>query len=194
MDIISLEVTHLRLRLASSSQTSNFQNSLCGVSCELQAPCWVLKTSTTLSTNFEAWKEFFYYSKIFFFHLRWQFLILIILNQRFFLKVRIFWEGHKIWKNLPLKIWRYSVRFFQILWPSQNIPTLTKFFLFGFCTSWKFSIDQNWPKSANKSNCLFPQNKKFKIRVLIWWAHLMEKYIIHIMGNVFQSKAEIYSF
>ena len=22
-------------------------------------------------------------------------------------KVRIFWEGHKIWKNLPLKIWRY---------------------------------------------------------------------------------------
>ena len=30
-------------------------------------------------------------------------------------KVRIFWEGHKIWKkNLPLKI----------LWPSQNIRTL----------------------------------------------------------------------
>ena len=31
---------------------------------------------------------------------------------RFFLfrnKVRIFWEGHKIWKNLPLKIWRHSV-------------------------------------------------------------------------------------
>ena len=24
-------------------------------------------------------------------------------------KVRVFWEGHKIWKNLPLKIWRYSV-------------------------------------------------------------------------------------
>ena len=24
-------------------------------------------------------------------------------------KVRIFWEGHKIWKNLPLKIWHYSV-------------------------------------------------------------------------------------
>ena len=21
----------------------------------------------------------------------------------------VFWEGHKIWKNLPLKIWRYSV-------------------------------------------------------------------------------------
>ena len=26
-----------------------------------------------------------------------------------FVKVRIFWERHKIWKNLPLKIWRYSV-------------------------------------------------------------------------------------
>ena len=24
-------------------------------------------------------------------------------------KVWIFWEGHKIWKNLPLKIWRHSV-------------------------------------------------------------------------------------
>ena len=24
-------------------------------------------------------------------------------------KVRIFWERHKIWKNLPLKIWRYSI-------------------------------------------------------------------------------------
>ena len=24
-------------------------------------------------------------------------------------KVRIFWEGHNIWKNLPLRIWRYSV-------------------------------------------------------------------------------------
>ena len=28
-------------------------------------------------------------------------------NQSVFVKVRIFWEGHKIWKNLPLKIWRY---------------------------------------------------------------------------------------
>ena len=25
------------------------------------------------------------------------------------LKVGIFWEGHKIWKNVPLKIWRYWV-------------------------------------------------------------------------------------
>ena len=24
-------------------------------------------------------------------------------------KVRIFWEGHKVWKNLPLRIWHYSV-------------------------------------------------------------------------------------
>ena len=24
-------------------------------------------------------------------------------------KVGIFWEGHKTWKNLPLKVWRYSV-------------------------------------------------------------------------------------
>ena len=46
-------------------------------------------------------------------------------------KVRIFWEGHKIWKNVPLKIWRYWVasnskrKNFLILWPSQNIRTLS---------------------------------------------------------------------
>ena len=47
------------------------------------------------------------------------------------LKVRIFWEGHKIWNNLPLKIWCYWVVsnlkwkiFSNFLWPSQNIRTL----------------------------------------------------------------------
>ena len=30
-------------------------------------------------------------------------------------KVRIFWEGHKIWKNLPLKIWHYWVAF-DFMW------------------------------------------------------------------------------
>ena len=45
-------------------------------------------------------------------------------------KVWIFWERYKIWENLPLKIWHYSVmsnfkwKIFQILWPSQNIRTL----------------------------------------------------------------------
>ena len=48
-------------------------------------------------------------------------------------KVRIFWESQKIWKNLPLKIWRYSVTsnckwkiFFQILCPSKIVQTLLK--------------------------------------------------------------------
>ena len=46
-------------------------------------------------------------------------------------KVWIFWERYKIWENLPLKIWHYSVmsnfkwKIFQILWPSQNIRTLS---------------------------------------------------------------------
>ena len=31
------------------------------------------------------------------------------LQNEVFIKVWIFWEGHKIWKNLPLKIWRYSL-------------------------------------------------------------------------------------
>ena len=30
-------------------------------------------------------------------------------DKRDFAKVRIFWEGHKIQKNLPLKVWRYWV-------------------------------------------------------------------------------------
>ena len=33
----------------------------------------------------------------------------MLLTIVFFSKVRIFWEGQKIQKNLPLKIWRYSV-------------------------------------------------------------------------------------
>ena len=54
-------------------------------------------------------------------------------------KVRIFWEGHKIWKNLPLKIYRYWVVsnfewkiFFQISWPSQNVQT------------WKLRLALHW--------------------------------------------------
>ena len=46
-------------------------------------------------------------------------------------KVHIFWEGHKILRNLPLTFWlRYIQskvrgRLLKILWPSQNIWTLT---------------------------------------------------------------------
>ena len=36
-------------------------------------------------------------------------------------KVQIFWEGHKIWKNLPLKIWHYTLE--------------TKFLFFSFLCS-----------------------------------------------------------
>ena len=46
-------------------------------------------------------------------------------------KVHIFWEGHKILRNLPLTFdCRYGSqnigKILQILWPSQNIWTLTK--------------------------------------------------------------------
>ena len=40
----------------------------------------------------------------------WNFYIYWILTRPFNnVKVRIFWEGHRIWKNLPLKIWCDSV-------------------------------------------------------------------------------------
>ena len=66
------------------------------------------------------------------------------LNNIFFLefKVKIFWEGHKIWKNLPLRIWRYSVRFCQILWPSQNIRILPK--SYQHLHQWKDNFALDW--------------------------------------------------
>ena len=48
------------------------------------------------------------------------------------LKVRIIWEGHKIWKNLPLKIWRYWVasnfkwKFFPNFVAFSEYPNFTK--------------------------------------------------------------------
>ena len=67
-------------------------------------------------------------------------------------KVWIFWKGHKIRKNLPLKIWRYSIAsnfkwkiFFWILWPSQNIRTLT----------WtKILEDMNKPYDSSQSGAM----------------------------------------
>ena len=46
-----------------------------------------------------------------------------------FFKVHIFWEGHKIVRNLHLALHRTKVRwrFRKILWPSQNIWTLCHF-------------------------------------------------------------------
>ena len=53
-------------------------------------------------------------------------------------KVQIFWECHTIWKNLPLRIWRYSVtsnlklKIFSNLWHSQNIRTLIGYHFLAF--------------------------------------------------------------
>ena len=51
------------------------------------------------------------------------------------IKVRIFWKGHKVWKNLPLKIWRYSVtsnlkwKIFSNLLAFSEYPNFKKMFL-----------------------------------------------------------------
>ena len=56
---------------------------------------------------------------------------LLRLKKRYYYKVRIFWEGHKIWKNLPLKIWCYSVmsnfcgRFFSNFLAFSEYPNFT---------------------------------------------------------------------
>ena len=90
-------------------------------------------------------------------------------------KVKIFWEGRKIWKNLPLyltllgignvkKIGRF---FFQIFWPNQNIWTLQNSFAcwhssknktcapVDFFTRWK-----TWVCMENESNSPEPTSLK----------------------------------
>ena len=62
---------------------------------------------------------------------RWKICAEILVD----IKVQIFWEGHKVWKNLPLKIWHYWVASnckWKILWPSQNIWTVSDFFSVSF--------------------------------------------------------------
>ena len=50
--------------------------------------------------------------------------------------VHLFWEGHTIWRNIPLSYWKLSKwedDFFKFLWPFQK--TLTHTFLL-----------ENWPQ------------------------------------------------
>ena len=65
-----------------------------------------------------------------------------------FLKVHIFWEGHKILRNLHRRFNQSPVlhrtnvrwRFSKIFWPSQNIWTLNRI--------------KNYPSNAISTNCL----------------------------------------
>ena len=62
-------------------------------------------------------------------------------------KVRIFWEGHKIRKNLPLKIWRYSVtshfkwKIFSNFVAFSEYPNFNRMFF--LTCSWRFLISNN---------------------------------------------------
>ena len=55
------------------------------------------------------------------------YVLVIIVPLGMAVKVHIFWEGHKILRNLHLALHRTKVRwrFRKILWPSQNIWTLS---------------------------------------------------------------------
>ena len=60
-------------------------------------------------------------------------------------KIRVFWEGHKIWKNLPLKIWRY--------WVASNLKWKIFFKFCGllsipelYCTISNFSLWNSKPR------------------------------------------------
>ena len=48
----------------------------------------------------KVWKAYHMLSRFF----SWHFILRLMV-----FKVRIFWEGHTIWKNLPLKSWHHSV-------------------------------------------------------------------------------------
>ena len=66
-------------------------------------------------------------------------------------KVRIFWEGHKIWKNLPLKIWPYSVtsnfkwKIFSNFVAISEYPDVTKTWT-SSCSSDTYVPEFYWPR------------------------------------------------
>ena len=79
------------------------------------------------------------------------------LNEKGTDKVHIFWEGHKILRNLPLtfdrmycsqKLWEDFAKF---LWPSQNIWTLLfihKIIFYREKKWWKSCLHGNWTRAS----------------------------------------------
>ena len=76
------------------------------------------------------------------------FPILVIDCNKTFLKVHIFWEGHKIFGKSSPNFWPQYIQskvrwiFHKILWPSQNIWTLTDCNFYN-CLSQKLYVTRN---------------------------------------------------
>ena len=87
-------------------------------------------------------------------------------------KVGIFWEGHKIWKNLPLQIWRYWVASnfkWKIFW--NFVPTSEslnfnnkKRSLHNLCWDWCKSVEEDWKQYQLK----LPTRKNSALKSLVW--------------------------
>ena len=101
--------------------------------------CWVL------STNFWKVKSHVHVSKRnYFFAAKVHTHTPAFFTSRLRLKVHIFWEGHKILRNLPLTFDRMYCSqklgedFAKFLWPSQNIWTLSTL----FCLSYDETLEK----------------------------------------------------
>ena len=77
-------------------------------------------------------------------------------------KVRILWEGHKIWKNLPLKIWRYWVasNFKQKIF--SNFGTFSEYMNFNI---WHYSVTSNFKWKIFSNFVAFSEYPNFKVRI-----------------------------
>ena len=81
--------------------------------------------------------------------------------QNMLFKVWTFWEAHKIWKNVPLKIWRYSVAsnfkwnlFFQNLLLLRRIIKIRLFDIEKWL--WKSELCYIWPSISNGTKYIEP--------------------------------------
>ena len=87
-----------------------------------------------------------FFLHLFWYSMKWKHCMLLVHDSPLF-KVRIFWEGHKIWKNLPLKIWCYWVAS-NFKWKvSSNFVAFSKYpnftnSLFFFRLMWIYYIIQ----------------------------------------------------
>ena len=98
-----------------------------------------------------------------------------------YLKFRHSEKATKVWKNIPSNI-KYIVRFFQILWPSQNIWTLDPstnvlilFKLVGKKNQILLhkSVGTNWERGLFKSGVEFTHRATFLVNrnFTLWYAN-----------------------
>ena len=93
----------------------------------------------------------------------------------------IFWEGHKLWKNLQL-----GLTFFKLLWPFQktwihnHFVTYYKFLIElhelidGICPSFNYVTWYSWTRDKFHWSIEFLERKKWNMYFLLIFKHLFQ--------------------